>query len=837
MARRERSNCATTTTDRGGRDGDADVSANNNNNDDVVVSTAARCGRLDNRGGGAEDVVAAVRVRGVKRSEQPAVEVRKSSRQAAAAAGGTIVVAPTTTTTTTRGEHRQQQIQERASKRPKSLRYTDGSTTTNATTTATSSSSVQQTDMDAVVPLRSSSFSSSSSSSSLQETPHRQLLPSATSQQQTSLAAPRRSSRWLTTLSISCPTTTTTSTTTTFPTTAVTTTTTTTTFPTTSPPPVRPSSPPTRRRLPITSSAVPPSPVSFVSADSHHQQSSSSQQQQLSSPNLHPRLLARSEGRPRRRRRGSSTAQQPQIETESFYDVEEEEFEGPLLLPSVPPTTGGGGANSSRTTRRSNLSSGGASHSLARQTQTTIPDASVYEDVEDLLMRSPPDLDLTLPALGGASSFRRSASRRNTLMSIRRMPPSAVTGVSRAVVAAATRVARRPGRTSSVGYDGVRGAAHGETTAPPRPPRTRGPTRSSGLLDNGGVEDAGGRRAVVDHPGMFVFPPVYHATTGDGSEGANRHSFVFGWTSGNRATGGAVGGSDEDMAERLTAAIQRRPFWRHILPHDALRRWGMEEVQEGMSVEQIALLPSCTVKARTETTGDDGNEGRGFGCIGGGSGETSTTTVSCGICMDVYKVGEIQRRLECLHVFHSECVDKWLKLKGRCPVCKFDCKGSARAGGDDAVAAARSTAEPQPPVRRPDTPTPGRRTGTSTTTVHQQPLRRGTVMEQMMERLRRYRAEEGPTRSSTIMVETPEGVMVDTTEAVVVIPPPARRRRMSEEEGVEFLGFGRAAAAAQQQPSRILVPPVLDIDEDMDVIVGREEIVLPDDWSLNVQLL
>jgi hypothetical protein len=43
----------------------------------------------------------------------------------------------------------------------------------------------------------------------------------------------------------------------------------------------------------------------------------------------------------------------------------------------------------------------------------------------------------------------------------------------------------------------------------------------------------------------------------------------------------------------------------------------------------------------------------------------------CLICMDKYKIGEFKRLLpKCSHYFHKRCIDKWLKKKCTCPVCR-----------------------------------------------------------------------------------------------------------------------------------------------------------------------
>jgi hypothetical protein len=43
----------------------------------------------------------------------------------------------------------------------------------------------------------------------------------------------------------------------------------------------------------------------------------------------------------------------------------------------------------------------------------------------------------------------------------------------------------------------------------------------------------------------------------------------------------------------------------------------------------------------------------------------------CAICQDeIEKDTSIIRELECKHVYHIECIDKWLSIKNECPMCK-----------------------------------------------------------------------------------------------------------------------------------------------------------------------
>ncbi|WOG88845.1 hypothetical protein DCAR_0208080 [Daucus carota subsp. sativus] len=42
----------------------------------------------------------------------------------------------------------------------------------------------------------------------------------------------------------------------------------------------------------------------------------------------------------------------------------------------------------------------------------------------------------------------------------------------------------------------------------------------------------------------------------------------------------------------------------------------------------------------------------------------------CVICMDEF-VGGLAKEMPCKHKFHGECVEKWLKINGSCPVCRY----------------------------------------------------------------------------------------------------------------------------------------------------------------------
>ncbi|KAI8802222.1 hypothetical protein BJ742DRAFT_684343 [Cladochytrium replicatum] len=42
--------------------------------------------------------------------------------------------------------------------------------------------------------------------------------------------------------------------------------------------------------------------------------------------------------------------------------------------------------------------------------------------------------------------------------------------------------------------------------------------------------------------------------------------------------------------------------------------------------------------------------------------------LKCSICISEYEEGDEQQILPCLHCFHSECVQQWLKQSNACPM-------------------------------------------------------------------------------------------------------------------------------------------------------------------------
>ena len=44
----------------------------------------------------------------------------------------------------------------------------------------------------------------------------------------------------------------------------------------------------------------------------------------------------------------------------------------------------------------------------------------------------------------------------------------------------------------------------------------------------------------------------------------------------------------------------------------------------------------------------------------------------CPICLQKYKGADIIKEFPCKHIFHKNCIFKWLNKSNKCPLCKYD---------------------------------------------------------------------------------------------------------------------------------------------------------------------
>uniref|UniRef100_A0A1A9VZI9 RING-type domain-containing protein n=1 Tax=Glossina brevipalpis TaxID=37001 RepID=A0A1A9VZI9_9MUSC len=49
---------------------------------------------------------------------------------------------------------------------------------------------------------------------------------------------------------------------------------------------------------------------------------------------------------------------------------------------------------------------------------------------------------------------------------------------------------------------------------------------------------------------------------------------------------------------------------------------------------------------------------------------TNDDDTSCSVCLNEFQVPATVCELSCKHIFHQECIRKWLELKRTCPLCR-----------------------------------------------------------------------------------------------------------------------------------------------------------------------
>lgn len=132
-----------------------------------------------------------------------------------------------------------------------------------------------------------------------------------------------------------------------------------------------------------------------------------------------------------------------------------------------------------------------------------------------------------------------------------------------------------------------------------------------------------------------------------------------------------------NIANRLRVMMLQRDFtgddYEMLQQLDDVRFGGGAVVDRGATIETISNLPTHRVTAQDLTANQQDEEtGRHQQRIQDAPEEDSNPLGRCNICLAEYREGEEVKTLPCLHRFHTECLDPWLRLNAVCPICKLE---------------------------------------------------------------------------------------------------------------------------------------------------------------------
>lgn len=105
----------------------------------------------------------------------------------------------------------------------------------------------------------------------------------------------------------------------------------------------------------------------------------------------------------------------------------------------------------------------------------------------------------------------------------------------------------------------------------------------------------------------------------------------------------------------------------HDLDIDSLHGHGQDLDLDSMSYEQLQELQERIGKVKP-----DGADLQAISTLPtfNHSAELPSEHKQCCICLSDFEGGETLKTLPCIHVFHADCIDRWLQTKNQCPTCQ-----------------------------------------------------------------------------------------------------------------------------------------------------------------------